>query len=55
MWFKILQCLDDVGKILQNESLSIDKELTHTSQSQQDIHLLRESWHSICQEVKIPL
>ena len=55
MWFKILQCLNDVSKMLQNASLSIDKELTHISQSQQDIHLLCESWHSICQEVKIPL
>ena len=55
MWFKILQCLDDASKILQNARLAIDKGLTHISQSQQDIHLLRESWHSICQEVKIPL
>ena len=56
MWFKILKCLDDVAKFCRMQAYqSIDKELTHISQSQQDIQLLRESWHSICREVKVPL
>ena len=43
MLFKILQCLDDMSKILQNATLSVEKQLEHLLQVQQDNQLLRKS------------
>ena len=52
-WFKVLQCIDDVNKVLQHADISIADEFKHLSSLRNDVQNLRDSWEDILQEAKL--
>ena len=52
-WFKVLQCIDDVNKVLQHADVSIVDELEHLLCVQNEIQNLRDSWETVLQEAKL--
>ena len=52
-WFKVLQCIDDVNKVLQYADISIADEVTHLSSLQTDTQTLRHSWNDILHKAKL--
>ena len=52
-WFKVLQCIDDVNKVLQYADISIADELEHLSSLQNEIQNLRDSWEIVLQKAKL--
>ena len=50
IWLKILQCIDDVNKLLQYPDVSIANEVKNLSDLQKEIQSLRDSWDSILDE-----
>ena len=43
-WFKALQCIDDVRKVLRHADISIADVVKHLSSLRNDIQKLRDSW-----------
>ena len=52
IWFKALQCIDDVNKLLQYADISIKDDVRHTADQQKKIQTLRDSWDSILDKSK---
>ncbi|CAB4018775.1 zinc finger MYM-type 1-like, partial [Paramuricea clavata] len=52
-WFKVLQCIDDVNKVLQYADISIADGVKHLSSLQNDVQNLRDSWESVLEEAKL--
>ena len=52
IWFKTLQCIDDVNKRLQYADISIADEVKHLADLQKEIQTLRDSWDSILDDSK---
>lgn len=53
VWFKTLQCIDDVNKLLQHAGISIAEEAKYLDGLRDDIRKLRNSWESVLQEAKL--
>ena len=51
-WFKTLQCIDDMNKLLQYADISIADEVKHFADLQKEIQTLRDSWGSILDKSK---
>ena len=51
-WFKTLQCIDDVSKLLQCADISIADEVRHLANLRKEIQTIRDSWDSILDEAK---
>ena len=52
-WFKVLQCIDDVNKVLQYADICIADELEHLSSLQNKIQNVRDSRETVLQEAKL--
>lgn len=52
-WFKTLQCIDDVNKILQFADISIAEEAKYLGSLHQDVQTLRDSWENLLEEAKL--
>ena len=52
-WFKILQAINDISRLLQCPNVTLDKELRLMRSLLTDIQRIRESWHLILQESKL--
>ena len=52
-WFKTLQCIDDVNKLLQYADISIAEEVRHLDNLRKDIQNIRNSWDCIHEEAKL--
>ena len=51
-WFKALQCIDDVNKILQYADISIAEEAKYLESLRTDVQTLRDSWEKVLEEAK---
>ena len=51
-WYKVLQCIDDVNKILQCANISIAEEANHLSDLCNEIQTVMDSWDKIYEEAK---
>ena len=51
-WFKTLQCIDDVNKLLQYADISFVDEVRHIANLRKEIQTIRDSLDSILDEAK---
>ena len=52
-WFKTLQAINDISRLLQCPNVTLDEESRLMRSLLTDIQRIRESWHLILQESKL--
>ena len=52
IWVKILQCVNDVSRLLQSRSISIEEEVKLLHNLVADLTRIRSSWKIILEEAK---